>query len=62
MPKKEYLDTDAVINAMKKDKKRTGESLALIMMHSSFDFSRVNDLTPQEVSMALSESKKILSL
>jgi hypothetical protein len=51
-----------MIAAMKKDKKRTGDLLALIMMQNNFDFVRINDLTSAEVTAALTESKNILDL
>ena len=49
------LKADDLIQAMKKDKKRTGEDLALIMMDDNFSFSRVNDLTEKEAKKAISE-------
>jgi 3-dehydroquinate synthase len=49
------LKPDDLIQAMKKDKKRTGEDLALIMMDENFNFSRVNDLTEKEAKKAISE-------
>ncbi len=54
-PRKEALDPQAVVKAMKKDKKRTGEGLALIMMREGHEMLRVNDLTESEVSQALDE-------
>jgi hypothetical protein len=47
---------------MKKDKKRTGDLLALIMMQNNFDFVRVNDLTPREVVTAMTECKALFGL
>jgi len=55
-PKKEHFDSDAVIEAMKKDKKRTGNELALVMMNDNFENVRVNDLKPSEAERAISES------
>ncbi len=46
---------DDLIDAMKKDKKRTGLNLALIMMDEQFHFMKVSDLTGPEVEKALSE-------
>ena len=46
-----------MINAMKKDKKRVGENLALIIMDGNFALSRVNDLIGEEVSFALDQLK-----
>jgi len=53
--KKIEFNPDDLIQAMKKDKKRTGEDLALIMMDEKFNFIRVNDLTEKEVRKAISE-------
>jgi 3-dehydroquinate synthase len=54
-PQSNALKPDAMINAMKKDKKRVGENLALIMMDNNFALSRVNDLTGDEVGSTLRE-------
>ncbi len=55
------LDAELMISAMKKDKKRTGDKLALIMMNDHFNFSRINDLTLEEVADTLSILKKRLA-
>lgn len=52
-PKPADLSPTALIQAMKKDKKRTGEKLALIMMNTNFEFTRVNDLEDNEVASTL---------
>jgi 3-dehydroquinate synthase len=62
LPASESIKPEALITAMKKDKKRTGDLLALIMMKNDFDFVRVNDLTPEEVITAITEGKEILGL
>lgn len=56
-PSPKALELDTMVGAMKKDKKRAGDKLALIMMDTGFVFSRVNDLAIEEVSMALNELK-----
>ena len=56
-PKRDSLDSNSMVNAMKKDKKRVGDNLALIMMDSNFTFSRVNDLKSEEVAIALNETR-----
>jgi 3-dehydroquinate synthetase len=61
-PAPESIESESMIAAMKKDKKRTGDLLALIMMQNNFDFVRINDLTSAEVTAALTESKNILDL
>lgn len=62
LPPPDSIEPEVMIDAMKKDKKRTGDLLALIMMQNNFDFIRINDLTPVEVANALTESKAILNL
>jgi 3-dehydroquinate synthase len=47
------MSANTMVDAMKKDKKRVGEKLALIMMSDNFEFMRVNDLSPAEVANVL---------
>ncbi len=49
----DYFDRASVIEGMKKDKKRTGIGLALVMMGDNNQMYRVNDLTEQEAGKAL---------
>jgi 3-dehydroquinate synthase len=49
----DYFDRASVIEGMKKDKKRTGIGLALVMMGDNNQMCRVNDLTEQEAGKAL---------
>jgi 3-dehydroquinate synthase len=49
------LEPAALVDAMKQDKKRTGDLLPLIMMRDEFGFERVNDLSPEEVLPVLDE-------
>ncbi len=60
-PTSEALDADAIIRAMKKDKKRTGADLALIMLTNGYQFERVNDLTSGEVVQTLQTLQSQLS-
>lgn len=62
LPPPESIDPDAMIAVMKKDKKRTGSLLALIMMQNNFDFVRVNDLTSQEVTDVMAECRILLGM
>ncbi len=55
------ISPNAIIQAMKKDKKRTGDKLALIMMDGNFNFFRVNDLEENEVVSTLEEMAKEFS-
>jgi 3-dehydroquinate synthetase len=57
---KEFLNTQKIIEAMKKDKKRTGKDLAVIMMKDNYEFIKVNDVKESEVTEALSEFKKVI--
>ena len=49
------LQPAAIIEAMGRDKKRTGSGLALIMLTEAGEMVRVNDLEAQEVRSALKE-------
>ncbi len=59
---KKDLSTYLVLDAMKKDKKRTGELLSLIMLTESNELIRVNDLKDVEVTTALNEINKFLEI
>lgn len=56
----EFLAPDIVVEAMKKDKKRVGENLALIMIDQRYQMLRVNDLTPADAAIALEELVEML--
>lgn len=56
------MDAERIIDAMKKDKKRTGDKLAIILMQSDFTFERINDLTFEEAKLAIEETKTYLGL
>ena len=60
-PKPEHLEASAVVEAMKKDKKRTGKDLALIMLKDGYEMESVKDLTTTEVADVLSEVDEALS-
>lgn len=49
-PRPEHLDVERIFDAMKKDKKRTGAGLVLILMEDGFRMSRVDDLTHDELA------------
>jgi len=52
-PKSEYFNANAVVEAMKKDKKRTGENLALIMLKDGYEMESVKDLSVAEATTVL---------
>ncbi len=52
-PRKEDIDLGMLVEAMKKDKKRTGAGLALIMMKDNYEMVRVSDLSEAEVAHAV---------
>jgi len=54
------LQPDAIIEAMSKDKKRTGSGLALVMLADTGEMFRVNDLEAHEVKSALKEVEYLL--
>ncbi len=47
------LSSEAIINPMKQDKKRIGNNLPLIMMDEDFNFTKILDLTIEEVNLAI---------
>lgn len=47
------LNSSAVVAAMKQDKKRTGDALALIMLQDDYNLIKVNDLSTEEARNAL---------
>jgi hypothetical protein len=49
------LVPDRFLDALAKDKKRTGPHLVLVMMIEGYAFQRVDDLRPDEVEAALRE-------
>lgn len=59
---RKYFSADMVLDAMKKDKKRTGDLLSLIMLTDSNDLIRVNDLKSEEVIEALFEISKYIEI
>ena len=59
-PLPEYLETTPIVEAMKKDKKRTGEGLALIMLKNEYQFENVKDLTASEAGEALQQVRQVL--
>jgi 3-dehydroquinate synthase len=54
------LQATAIIEAMSKDKKRTGSGLALVMLTEAGEMVRVNDVQAQEVQAALEEAEHSL--
>ena len=52
-PQKEDLNVEKLISAMKKDKKRTGEGLPLIMVQDNYVMTKVDDLSEAEVKYAV---------
>jgi 3-dehydroquinate synthase len=61
-PPSNALEAKGIMSAMKKDKKRTDDKLALIMLTNNFNFMRVNDLTEDEVAEALVILQKRIAL
>jgi 3-dehydroquinate synthase len=55
-----FFYPQSIIDAMKKDKKRTGSELPLVMMNDNFNVFRINDLTTSEAAIALTEGFKLI--
>lgn len=58
--KEEYLRFDDLVEAMKQDKKRTGEGLVMVLLSDAGDLDKVSDFTPEEMAESLAELKGIL--
>ncbi|PIV39042.1 MAG: hypothetical protein COS29_04735 [Candidatus Omnitrophica bacterium CG02_land_8_20_14_3_00__42_8] len=57
-PKEEALSPTRIISAMRKDKKRKGKGLALVLLKNKNRLEKVNDLNETEVKYAISEFTK----
>jgi 3-dehydroquinate synthetase len=49
------LRPEFIIEAMKKDKKREGQGLAIILMKENFEFDKILDLTENEVMVSYND-------
>lgn len=56
--KKDYFSAESIIQAMKKDKKRTGTGLPLVMLVGQYQMMKAGDVTPEEISGALRQLEK----
>ena len=60
IPQEGLFKPEPVIMGMKKDKKRTGEKLAVIMLADDYNLIKATDVAVAEVSEALDALKEIL--
>lgn len=60
--KKRYFDKNTLLENMKKDKKRIGNDLVLVLPKKDFSLIKVNDLTIYEYESGLVELKKIIGV
>jgi 3-dehydroquinate synthase len=58
----EGISPDRIIDAMKKDKKREGQGLAIILVKENYEFVKILDLTENEVMSSFNEFKKRFDL
>ncbi len=58
--KKDWFERDSIINAIKKDKKQTGNQLSAILMNDAFELEIIKNLETEEVESAI--SRLIISL
>lgn len=61
-PRRQFLNPEEVITAMKKDKKRIGKGLALVMLTNGYKLIKVNDMSATEVVNALEELITMLNI
>ncbi len=59
-PKEKFLRADPIIAAMKKDKKRAGDNMTVIMLADGYNFIKATDITIAEVGEALIGMKEAL--
>ena len=60
MPKKKWLEAQSIITAMKKDKKRIGKNLPLIILLKGHHMTKINDMSAAEAANAVRELKNNL--
>jgi len=60
--KKRYFDKDTILENMKKDKKRIGNGLVLVLPRKDFSLIKVNDLSIDEYTSSLIELRKIIGV
>ena len=53
--KSDYFNKAALLEAMRKDKKRVGQGLAVILMTEHYEMRRISDLSEEEFGTAHSE-------
>jgi hypothetical protein len=56
------FNTDQIVEAMKKDKKRVGEGLALIMMLDDYSMMKTQDLGYDELAVGIKELGATLAI
>ncbi len=61
-PAKEDLVIEKIILAMKKDKKRTGDGLPLIMLQDNYSMTKIDDLSESEVTFAVDSIGEALQI
>lgn len=59
-PERSHLDVDRLFAAMKQDKKRVGEGLALVVLRDDCQLAKVVDFTYEELSTAVRELCRLL--
>lgn len=61
-PTRNQLNPEALIDAMKMDKKRTGDGLVLILLYDDFALGKIADLGHDELDGANTELQQLLCL
>ncbi len=59
-PRAAHLDAGRIFEAMKQDKKRVGEGLALVMLKEDHDLTKVVDFGYDELSAAVKELGEVI--
>ena len=61
-PTGDHLNAAAVVEAMKHDKKRTGEGLAVVVVRDGWQMAKLDDVRPAEASGALGELWEVMAV
>ena len=60
--RKEYFASDAILEAMKQDKKRVGSGLVMVMMKEDYSFEKAVDFSEAELQYGIAELKGVLNV
>jgi len=56
------FDSSRILEAMKKDKKRIGQGLVVVMMRDDYSFEKFSDFSEEELSIAINELMALMKI